>query len=298
MYNIVRTRYVWFTVSALLVITSIVYISIGGLKLGIDFTGGALMKIKFDSNESITTTTIQDAVGTLELGEVRVQPTEDQFVLKLRDISNDERQSILTRLSEEIGPVQEQSFESIGPTIGVELKKKAVIAIVVVLLAIILYITWAFRKVSQGPVPSYIYGIAAIIALAHDILITTGVFAVLGHYQNIEVGTLFITALLTILGFSVHDTIVLFDRIRETLNKSYGTSFPEIINQSINGTIIRSLNTSITTLLVLLALILFGGESIFYFVLALLIGIVLGTYSSIFIASPLLLVWQKISKKR
>ena len=298
MYNIVKTKNIWFVISLALVAASIVYISMGGLKLGIDFTGGALIKIEFtDRAQEVSIIDVNSVTNSLELGEIKAQKAEEMFILKTKEITNEEKQIIISALEEQIGPVEEQSFESIGPTIGTELKKKAIVAIIVVLIAIILYITWAFRKVSSGPVPSYVFGVTAIVALAHDILITTGIFAVLGYYQNIEIGTLFITALLTILGFSVHDTIVLFDRIRETLNKKYGSSFKDIINQSINGTIIRSLNTSITTLLVLVALALFGGQSIFYFVLALAIGIVLGTYSSIFIAAPLLLVWQAMKSK-
>lgn len=297
MYNIVRTKNIWFAISIILAGVSIAYLALGGLKFGIDFTGGALMKIKFTAiNQPVESNVIQSALIDLSLGELQIQEAEGQFNIKAKDLSNDDREQILTTLREKIGEVEEQSFESIGPTIGTELKKKAIIAIVLVLIAIILYITWAFRKVSSGPVPSYVFGVAAVIALAHDILITTGVFAALGYYQNVEIGTLFITALLTILGFSVHDTIVIFDRIRETLNKKFGAPFSEIINQSINETMVRSLNTSITTLLVLVALALFGGESIYYFVLALIIGIILGTYSSIFIASPLLLVWQKLKK--
>lgn len=295
MYNFAKRKNIWLIFSAVLIVTGIVYIALGGLKLGIDFTGGALTKIKFSNQEQkISIAEIYSVTSNLELGEIKIQETEGQFILKTKDISNEERRSLLTNLQNKLGPVEEQSFESIGPTIGRELQNKTVVAIIIVLVAIIIYITWAFRKVSSGPVPSYVYGIAAIIALAHDILITVGAFAILGYYKNIEIGALFITALLTILGFSVHDTIIIFDRIRETLNRNFKATFEEVINQSINGTIIRSLNTSITTLLVLVALALFGGQSIFYFVIALIIGIIAGTYSSIFIAAPLLLSWKKI----
>ncbi|OGY91532.1 MAG: protein-export membrane protein SecF [Candidatus Komeilibacteria bacterium RIFCSPLOWO2_02_FULL_48_11] len=193
--------------------------------------------------------------------------------------------------------VVEDSFESIGPTIGNELKQRSVYAVLAVLAAIIIYIAWAFRKVSQ-PVASWKYGLAAVIALTHDVLIPIGIFAVLGKFLGVEVDILFVTALLTILGFSVHDTIVVFDRIRENLAHSrHRGTFEEIVNISVNETVRRSINTSLTALLALLAIFLFGGESIKYFVLALMLGIIFGTYSSIFIASPLLVVWDKWSRK-
>ena len=160
------------------------------------------------------------------------------------------------------------------------------------LVFIVLYIAYAFRKVSK-PVASWKFGIAAIIALTHDILVIAGIFAALGYFLNIEVDSLFVTALLTILGFSVHDTIVTFDRTRENLFKNNNKSFSEIVNISVNQTIVRSINTSVTTLLVLLAIYFFGGESIKNFVLALVLGVIIGTYSSIFLASPLLTIWRK-----
>jgi len=193
--------------------------------------------------------------------------------------------------------INEKRFDSIGPVIGNELKTSAVWAIVVALIAIVLYIGWAFRKVSR-PVSSFKYGIIATVALFHDVIITLGVFAILGHFYNVEVGIPFVAALLAILGYSVNDTIVVFDRTRENLIKSGISDFEEVVNKSVNETLIRSLNTSFTTLLILTVLFLFGGETIKYFVVALIVGISAGTYSSIFIASPLLVTWQKWSLKR
>jgi preprotein translocase subunit SecF len=190
---------------------------------------------------------------------------------------------------------EEQKFDSIGPIIGAELKQKAVYAIIIVLLAIIAYIAYAFRKVSK-PVESWKFGAAAIIALIHDIAIIIGVFAVIGHFLNVQIDSYFVTALLTILGFSVHDTIVTFDRTRENLKRHQDKTFEEVVNLSVNETIIRSLNTSLTTVFVLLAIFLFGGETIKYFVLALILGVIVGTYSSIFLASPLLMIWYKMKK--
>jgi len=193
--------------------------------------------------------------------------------------------------------VAEDSFESIGPTIGNELKRRSIYAVLSVLAAIILYIAWAFRKVSQ-PVASWKYGLAAVVALTHDVFIPVGIFTVLGRYFGVEIDILFVTAILTILGFSVHDTIVVFDRIRENLAHSrHRGTFEEIVNISVNETIRRSINTSLTAFLALLSIYLFGGESIKYFVLALMLGIIFGTYSSIFIASPILVVWNNWSRR-
>jgi preprotein translocase subunit SecF len=200
-------------------------------------------------------------------------------------------------LSDKYGAVTEQQFTSIGPVIGKELRSQAFVQLILVSLGIILYIAYAFRKVSK-PVSSWRFGIAAIIALLHDLFIVLGAFSILGHFRGIEVDSLFVTAMLTVLGFSVHDTIVVFDRIRENLRIRAGQSLSEIINNSINQTLVRSINTSLTVVFVLLSLFLFGGETIHYFVLALLIGIVAGTYSSIFIASPILLVWHNWDLRR
>ena len=190
---------------------------------------------------------------------------------------------------------KELRFDSIGPTLGKELKTKAGYAIFFVLITIIAYISYAFRKASH-PVESWKYGVSAIVALFHDVLIIPGVFAVLGHFFKIEVDALFVTALLTVLGYSVHDTIVTFDRIRENLHRHQEETFLEVINRSINETIVRSLNTSLTTFITLLTVFLFTTGSIKFFTLALMMGVIIGTYSSIFIASPLLLVWYKMKK--
>lgn len=193
--------------------------------------------------------------------------------------------------------IEEKRFDSIGPVIGGELKNSAVWAIIVALIAIVLYIGWAFRKISR-PVSSFKYGIVATIALFHNVIITLGVFSILGHFYNVEIGVPFVAAILAILGYSVNDTIIVFDRTRENLLKSGIDDFEEVVNKSVNETLVRSLNTSFTTLLILFALYLFGGETIKYFVVALLVGIAFGTYSSIFIASPLLVSWQRWSLRK
>ena len=188
-------------------------------------------------------------------------------------------------------------FDSVGPVVGQELKSKAWQAIVLASICIILYIAWAFRKVSR-PVSSWKFGVTAVVTLLHDVLVVFGVFVILGELAQVEMDALFITALLTILGFSVHDTIVVFDRIRENLTRSYSDNFESCVNDSLNQTLARSINTSLTTLLVLLAILFFGGDSIKYFVLALILGIFIGTYSSIFVASQLLLVWHNRNQQR
>lgn len=298
MYNIIGKKNIWFVLSGLMITLSIVFLSIWGLNLGIDFTGGSILQVSY-STERPSLDQVNTALGDLSLGSLRVQPSGDKnYILRFEEIEEDTHQDILNRLKGiqiegvEDNQLSESSFEAIGPVIGNELKSKAIEAIIIVLIFIILYIAYAFRKVSK-PVASWKYGLSAIIALAHDILIITGVFSALGYFLNVEVDILFVTALLTILGFSVHDTIVTFDRIRENLFKNQDKSFKEIVNISVNQTIVRSVNTSLTTLLVLLAIYFFGGDSIKYFVLALMLGLIVGTYSSIFIASPLLVLLRK-----
>ena len=291
MYNIVQKKKIYFVLSSVLILGSLVFIFMGGLKLGIDFTGGTLMEIKFQ-DKIPDTAQVRENLIQLDLGEIQVQKAgEKSVLLRLKTISNQERNKILNTLEEKYGSLEESKFESIGPTIGQELKQKAIVAILLVLIGIILYISWAFRKIKFAHLNSWIFGVNASIALMHDILITLGVFAALGFFFSVEVDIFFVTALLTILGFSVHDTIVVFDRVREGLTQGSDDEFDTILNRSINQTIVRSLNTSITTLLVLLALLLFGGQSIRFFILALIIGVIIGTYSSIFIASPLLSIW-------
>ena len=297
MYNIIKNKKYWFTFSGILVALSIAALAIFGLKLGIDFTGGSLLEVSYETTRP-SIAQVDESLTPLELQSIRIQPTGEQnFFLRFEDVSEDVHQKILSNLKniqidEQAAALTELRFESIGPTIGQELKSKAIEAIVIVLLFIVFYIAYAFRQVSK-PVASWKYGISAIIALAHDILIVTGIFAILGQVANVEIDTLFVTALLTILGFSIHDTIVTFDRTRENLFKVQNQAFDEIVNLSVNQTIVRSINTSVTTLFVLLAIYIFGGESIKYFVLALILGVIIGTYSSIFVASPLLSLWNK-----
>lgn len=294
MFNILGTRKIWYGISGTFIVLSIAAMAVFGFKLGIDFTGGTLLQVHY-TGQRPDITTVTTALKKLNIGEVVVQPSGDNsFIVKSQFISNDQRQAVLTALGKD---VVEDSFEAVGPTVGADLSQKALQAVGLVVLCIVLYIAWAFRGVSKGPVPSWAYGLSALIALMHDIIIPVGIFVVLGKFFDVQLDTLFITALLTILGFSVHDTIVVFDRIRENLKRSSETTFAGVINESINHTMTRSLNTSVTVLLVLAVLFVFGGSSIHYFILALMVGILVGTYSSVFIASPLLLVWQNLLQR-
>jgi len=301
MIKIIQKRYIYLGISAILVAASLVLLLLWGLKLGIDFTGGSLSELSFGQRPNAQA--VHDLLlnnSQLNLDEAKVQPAgERELIIRTRTLKEAEHQSLLKLLKDTYpqAGILEKRFESIGPIIGQELKDKAVMAIIIVLLTIILYVAYTFRKVSR-PVASWKYGIAAILALIHDVLIVVGVFVVLGHYFNVEVGVLFVTALLTVLGYSVNDTIVVFDRVRENLIYRPKETFMETVNHSVNETLLRSINTSLTTLLVLLAVYFFGGVTIKNFVLALIIGTVSGTYSSIFIASPLLVIWQSLAQRR
>ncbi|MEK7480701.1 MAG: protein translocase subunit SecF [Patescibacteria group bacterium] len=303
--NIIDYRIVFYSVSGALVAASIAALVVFGIPLGRDFTGGSLLELRYEEERPLIHE-IQETFAQNGFPKALVQPTgADGFIIRLPVMSEEEHQTLAQALgigiaqlnTDESNPlIFEERFDSIGPVIGEELKRNAVIALIVAAAGIILYIAWAFRKVSK-PISSWKYGIVAVIALAHDTIIPAGVFAVLGHWYGVEVDMLFITALLTILGFSVHDTIVVFDRVREHLRGGSVSDFALLVNQSVNETLIRSLNTSLTVVLVLSAILFFGGSSTFYFVLALLIGVVVGTYSSIFIASPLLVTIERWRRK-
>lgn len=271
---------------------------IWGFKFGIDFTGGSLLRLEF-SKSLPATEIIQNAAKDAGIKNISIQTAGEKGIsMRFEPITNDQKETIITSLKKYDEKLAESSFETIGPTIGSELKRKSITAIAIVLILIVLYITWAFRKVSVGPVPSWIYGVSAIIALIHDLVMVVGIFSIFGHFFGIEIDALFVTALLTILGFSVHDTIVVYDRIRERLIASAGKTYEEVVNESMNQTMVRSINTSMTALLILSALVLFGGGTIRNFVLALLIGIASGTYSSILVASPILVSWNNFRQRK
>lgn len=292
MYRIIDKSKLWVSISAILLIASIVLVSVWGLKPGIDFTGGSMIELKMTENRP-TGLQLSDTLKDLKLGSLSVQPTNSGFILRFQESGEPIHQQVLAKVGS-LGKYEEISFTSIGPSIGKELQRKAITAIILVLIAISTYIAIAFRKVSK-PVASWKYGIATLIALFHDAIIVVGVYAILGKFFGVEVGTSFVVAVLTVIGFSVHDTIVVFDRIRENLPKS-NKNFKETVNDSVNQTLHRSINTSLTVIITLLCVFFFGGESTKFFSLSLAIGIFFGTYSSIFLASPVLVFWQEYKK--
>lgn len=300
--QIIKHRRFFFLFSGVLILLSIISLSVWGLHFSIDFTGGSLLEVGVQGEQQPAPTLIADKIKTVlpRLNDVVVQPTVDGFLIRTKDLTETEHQQILQTLKDNFAGQQlvEKRFESVGPVVGQELKNKAIWAVSLAVIMMIAYIAWAFRKVSK-PVASWKYGMGAIIALIHDLIITTGIFSVLGHFSpSYEIDLLFVTAMLTILGYSVNDTIVVYDRTRENLIYNPQETFEATVNKSVNETMTRSINTGMATLFVLLALFLFGGESIRSFVLVLFIGVVFGTYSSIFIASTLLAVWQKMLKKK
>lgn len=295
MFNTLKYYKIWLIISGLILAFGIFSLMSFGLRLGIDFTGGSLIEVKF--KQSFDQTLVNDVLNQKGLENKSLQTSENfGLIIKTKPLQKSEYDSIISELRAKVGDLQESKFESIGPVIGKELKLKAIYQLGFVSLGILLYIGYAFRRVAK-PVSPWKFGLAAIIALFHDLLFVLGVFSILGKFKGIEIDSLFVTAVLTVLGFSVHDTIVVFDRIRENLKIFAGQGIEFIINHSIAQTIVRSLNTSLTVLFVLMALLLFGGSTIKHFVLALFIGIIVGTYSSIFIASPMLLLLQKQAKK-
>lgn len=295
--KLVAARKFTYALSAVLMLASLASLFAFGLKLGIDFTGGSATEVEYASAPP-PAEALGPEISKLNLGWFVLQPTgEKGFSVRTRHLSGEESQMIVKVFSER-GEVKNFSVYSIGPTIGKELRTRSVWATILVLVAIILYIAFAFRKVSR-PVSSWFYGLAAIIALFHDIFIPLGVFSVLGHFKGVEIDTLFVTAILTVLGFSVHDTIVVFDRVRENLKLNItNQSFEEAVGRSLSQTLVRSINTSLTVLIMLVALYFLGAQSTKYFALTLIIGIIAGTYSSIFIASPLLVTWNNFRSKR
>jgi len=299
MIPIIKYRKIWFILSSLILTISIISIILFQFNLGIDFTGGTLMEVKIN-NSNADIAKIKEVLNYLDLGDITIQKSEEQiFLIRLKNIKEAKHQEIINILKNEFNQnenetVEESRFETIGPTVGKELKSKAVVAVLLVIVCIILYVAWVFRKVS-GKISSWKFGVSAILALFHDVLIVLGVFSLLGHFMGVEINSMFVIAILTVLGYSVNDTIVVFDRIRYNILKESG-DFEYLVEKSVNSTFVRSINTSFTTLIVLLALYLFGGTTIEWFVMALIVGIVAGTYSSIFIASPILVAWEKRKK--
>ena len=320
-FNFLKYRKIYFVFSGILILASLFSLFMFGLKPGIDFTGGSILEVEYKANR-FSNQEIKEKLAELDLGEIYIQPTGERgVILRMKDIDEATHQQVL----EKLGEAEELRFESIGPTIGQELKGKTKIVIVLSLLAIVLYIAFAFRKISR-PLTSWQYGIASLLALFHDILIPIGILSLLGFLYGVQITIPVIVALLTVLGYSINNTVVVFDRIRENLLKRIGatvaetsshlpersegremnkvqrtpprsvsqsSAYEETVNNSLNQTLTRSINTSLTTLFVLTAIFFLGGETLKYFALALILGITAGTYSSIFLASPILVSWLR-----
>jgi preprotein translocase subunit SecF len=300
MINIIQKRKYTYFFSGILVLLSILAIVVWGLKPGIDFVGGTLMEFKIDDNNNITRdelcNQIEGGCGDNLTISASTGEHGKSVIIRYKESDEDFNQKVISAVSDLDDNATQLKADFIGATISGQLKDNAVKAIIFAVIAILIYIAIAFRKVSV-PVSSWYYGIGAVTALAHDIIITVGIFAMLGHFFDIEIGVPFVAALLTILGYSVNDTIVVYDRIRENVLKSRSLDdFEGLVNKSLNETMARSINTSFTVVLVLVPIILFGGGSLFNFSLALLIGVLFGTYSSIFIATALIVSIYNIKK--
>lgn len=296
--DILGKKWLFFIFSGIIIIPGIISLLMWGVKPAIDFTGGTLLELKVKSGKvKVTNGKIREVVESRNIELASIQDSgENTYLLRMKPIDKDKNEQLQQRLAEEFGQIEELRYETVGPSIGKETAENAAKAVFIASLTIIVYIALVFRKIPH-PYSSIKFGICAVAALIHDVLLVVGIFSLLGHYYGIEIDSLFITAILTIMGFSVHDSIVVFDRIRENLAKMSGKSFSGVVNESIIQTLSRSLATSLTVIFTLTSLLLFGGETIRWFIITLIIGIVSGTYSSIFNAAPLLVVWQERKKK-
>ena len=291
---IIKHKKIFVIISAVLVLLSILAVVFSGLKLGIDFKGGSLLEVEYKTvrpEQSI----VEGMIKPLSIGEMVVQPMGSMgYSIKTKEINDTERASIMTTLGAD---ATEKSFTSIGPSVGAELIRKSLISFILVALGIIFWIAFSFRKVSK-PVSSWKYGLIAIVTLIHDIMIPVGAFAILSSIYGTEIDTLFVVAILTILGLSVSDTIVVFDRIRENIRIGHFKTFEETVGNSLNQVYTRSIATSSTVIIALLALVFFGPSSTRVFAIMLTAGMFFGTYSSIFLASPLLVFVEGLQKKK
>ena len=295
MFNIVERRYLYFTLSTLVIVPGLIamifsLIQFGTpLKLSIDFTGGALWELRFE--RPVQPGEVRQVFVNRGYGDTTVQTTGDgsTALIRSKELGNEAKGQLQADLRDAVGTLEELRYEEVGPTIGGEVTRAASIAVLAASAIILAFIWWAFRKVPN----SFRYGICAIAAMVHDVLVASGLFALAGLIIGWEVDALFLTALLTVIGFSVQDTIVVFDRIRENIHKRRGEDYETIVNRSLLETLHRSLATQLNAIFVLIAILFFGGATIKQFVTVLLVGLLSGTYSSIFNAVPLLVVWEK-----
>lgn len=291
--SIIGLRKIWFAMSGTIFIAGIIALIVWGLRLGVDFTGGTLLE--FTTKSPVTAQAVKEVITSAKI-DGNVQSTKDSFVLRAGPMTEEQHQNIVTALNGKFGEITEKQFTSIGPSIGQEVKTKSIIAVVLVTIMVLLYIAWAFRTASV-PVSSWVYASIVIATFVHDVMVPVGIIAVVTHFGGFELNSTFIAAVLTILGYSINDTIVVFDRVRENLRRVRG-NFEEVVETSVRQSVSRSINTSVTTMLALIAIFFFGGESVKMFALTLILGIFFGTYSSIFIASPLLVEWYKLKHHR
>ncbi|MDD3072263.1 MAG: protein translocase subunit SecF [Candidatus Pacebacteria bacterium] len=289
---IIKYRAIYILFSSIAIIASVVVLFIFGIKPGIDFTGGSILEVEY-KEERPANAQISEKLKELNLGNTVIQMAgEKEVLIRMGDINEETHQEILSLLREE-SEVEEKRFESIGPVIGKELKDKTKIVVILSLLSMIAYIAIAFNKIKK-PISSWIYGIISVFALFHDSLISLAVFSVLGYLYGVEISIPVVTAFLAVLGYSINNTVVVFDRVRENLIRQKGT-FEEVVTESIKQTFVRQINTSLTTLFVAFSIFFFGGETLKYFSLVLILGIFAGTYSSIFLVGPLLVFWKGLT---
>ncbi len=294
-FSVVKHTKIWLGLSSALIIASFISIAIWGLRPGIDFTGGSLLHIETDAPVAVAD--IGSTLATLGI-DAKVQAGEGTTLfIRTSMLTEAEHANVIATLESAHGNVEELRFDSVGPTVGKELQRKSWRAIILLSVLIILYVAYAFRRVSD-PVSNWTYGALTVLTGLHDVIIPLGAFAILGQFLGYQIDTTVVAALLTIMGYSINDTIVIFDRTRENLAEQRGMKFTDIVDLSVRQSFTRSFNTSFTTLLVLFAILFFGGDTTKPFVLTLIIGITAGTYSSIFVASPLLVLWQKFRDRR
>jgi len=304
MLPFMRFKWLYFLLSTLVLIPGVFSLVKWGLKPSIDFTGGTLIEIESENWTRSKTATPQGGIKDKnDIEKIKniaeqngfiltsIQPSgEKSFLLRMKPITQEQNENFKKALEKEFGKAQESRFETVGPVLGRELLQKTFLAAILAIFGILAYVAYAFKNLK--------YGASAVLALLHDLLVVLGIFSLLGHFRQVEIDTLFVTAVLTTMSFSVHDTIVVFDRIRETLKRNPGVNFEGIANQAVTETMARSLNNSLTIVFMLLALLLLGGETIKWFIFALLVGTISGTYSSPFVATPILVIWNQIEEKR
>lgn len=296
--NIIKYKKWYFTLSLLVIIPGVLSLFLYGLKPAIDFRGGS--RLTFSQSSAFSTQQKQELISQFEKENVKVDSvslSESKITIQTPPLDQTTHNIVIANIQKTVPSIKEDEFATVGPTIGAETTTNALLGVIIASALIVLYIAWSFRGVPK-PTNSWQFGITAVIALLHDALVLLGIFSILGHFFNVEVDSLFVTAILTVIGFSVHDTIVVFDRIRENLHKTPNLPFATTVNNSILQTLGRSLNTSLTVVLVLFTLLLFGGQSTFWFIVALLVGVISGTYSSIFNAAPMLVLWQEMRSSR